>query len=253
MSAAIKDIPDRPLSRLDVERLLKEVGSSSKLNLSGQNLERIDLTFLQLAKAEISGARLALANLQGANLSQAKLIGAFLIEANLGGAFLNKAKLRGAILIKSYAVAADLSGADLSGADLSGADLSGADLNRARLNKSKIDKVFSLQGANLSGAYLDFSQKEFLKDKGVKGLDKTIIGQPSRSSNLTDSVVSTLKITVSNNQLLQLKETADYLGITVEDLVQANLRSMLIPPDKSFEQANDYVLAKNAELLKRLA
>ena len=35
---------DRPLTRADVERLLREAGSPDKLELSSRNLEGIDLT-----------------------------------------------------------------------------------------------------------------------------------------------------------------------------------------------------------------
>src|SRR3989442_1563412 len=77
---------DKPLTRADVERFLHEAGSSDKLNLSGRNLEKINLAHFSLWGADLRDADLTNADLRDA----------------------------------------DLSGADLSGADLSGADLSGA-------------------------------------------------------------------------------------------------------------------------------
>jgi len=53
------DKEDKPLTRADVERLLDEAGSSDKLNLSGRNLNRIDLTNFNLAGASLSGADLS--------------------------------------------------------------------------------------------------------------------------------------------------------------------------------------------------
>jgi Pentapeptide repeats (8 copies) len=67
---------DNPLTRTDVERLLREVGSSNRLDLSGRNLKGIDLAYLNLKGANLSGANLDDANLSGANLDDANLSGA---------------------------------------------------------------------------------------------------------------------------------------------------------------------------------
>jgi uncharacterized protein YjbI with pentapeptide repeats len=47
---------DRPLTRADVERLLQEVGSPNKLNLSGQNMAGIDLAKFRLTGTDLRGA-----------------------------------------------------------------------------------------------------------------------------------------------------------------------------------------------------
>jgi len=162
---------DKPLTREDVERLLQETGSSTKLVLNGCNLGGIDLSGLDLSQANLRNANLSKANLSDANLSQIKLdfanlsgadlsyanlyeanlsgadlSGADLYEANLVEAYLSKANLRNANLnsanlVGAYLSKVDLSGADLSGADLSGADLSGVDLSQANLVKTDLSEV----------------------------------------------------------------------------------------------------------------
>src|SRR6266851_4419432 len=112
---------DKPLTREDVERLLQETGSSTKLVLNGCNLGGIDLSGLDLSSSSLYGADLSGANLSGANLSQAKLD-----FANLSGANLSSASL---------------DGVNLSGADLSGADLDGVDLGQANLGQADLSEV----------------------------------------------------------------------------------------------------------------
>ena len=56
---------DKPFTREDVERLLQETGSSTKLVLHGCNLAGIDLSGLDLSQANLRNA-----NLSEANLSQ---------------------------------------------------------------------------------------------------------------------------------------------------------------------------------------
>jgi len=75
------DRRDKPLTRTDVEHLLKEAGSSSNLNLHGENLMGADLSDLDLSGANLSRAKLNGADLSGANLSgalQLHLFGAIL-------------------------------------------------------------------------------------------------------------------------------------------------------------------------------
>ena len=64
---------DRPLTRADVERLLHEVGSPDKLDLSSRNLEGIDLTHFNLSRVTLTGANLSAADLSAAHLSRANL------------------------------------------------------------------------------------------------------------------------------------------------------------------------------------
>jgi uncharacterized protein YjbI with pentapeptide repeats len=130
---------DTALTRIDLERLLQEVGSSAQLDVSGQDLRGISLMNC---------------NLEGANLSQARVC-----EANLCGARLSKADLHGADLRGTYLCWADLRGADLSEADLREADLVWADLQEADLRGVQLERATlygaSLGRADLRGAFLD--------------------------------------------------------------------------------------------------
>src|SRR5258708_4395867 len=88
------DEADRPLIRADIEQRIQNVGGSNRLDVSGQNLQGIDLREVVLSAANLSGAFLIRADLSGAhlinaNLSDADLSGALLIEADLSGATLS--------------------------------------------------------------------------------------------------------------------------------------------------------------------
>lgn len=120
-------------------------------NLSGADLENLDL-FLgklwncNLIKANLRYARLERADLFEANLFRADLSHANLSHADLSSSNLSSANLTGASLVSANLSRADLSSVNLSGADLSGANLSGAKLILTDLTDTKLD------GADLSGA-----------------------------------------------------------------------------------------------------
>ena len=61
-----------------------------------------------------------------------------------------------------------------------------------------------------------------------------------------------ITVTVPDPQLVQLKEKAHRLGITLADLILISLEEILSRPDEEFNQAAEYVLQKNAELYRRL-
>ena len=87
-----------------------------RLDLSGANLSRADLS-----KANLSNAYLAKANLTKANLSNAYLTEANLWRANLSKAYLSEANLSWANLFEANLSRANLTSANLSEAVLSGA------------------------------------------------------------------------------------------------------------------------------------
>ncbi|WP_052090952.1 pentapeptide repeat-containing protein [Desulfosporosinus sp. HMP52] len=118
--------------------------SLGKANLRGANLNSADLRYANLWKANLSGANLGKAKLDDANLS-----GATLFETDLSGADLNSTDLSESNLSNTNLCGADLYKANLSRANLSGANLSGANLSRANLSGA------NLSGANLSGANLN--------------------------------------------------------------------------------------------------
>jgi antitoxin FitA len=63
----------------------------------------------------------------------------------------------------------------------------------------------------------------------------------------------TITIDISEHRLNKLKEIADRLQITPEELVRVSVDELLTRPEESFRDALDYVLTKNAELYQRLA
>ena len=65
--------------------------------------------------------------------------------------------------------------------------------------------------------------------------------------------MATLTVTLSEERWLQLKEKARRYHVSPEDLLRASLEELLTRPDEAFQQAVEYVLAKNADLYRRLA
>ena len=65
--------------------------------------------------------------------------------------------------------------------------------------------------------------------------------------------MTAITITLADDHLSKLKETASRLGVTPEDLVRASVEELVTRPEQAFQQIIDYVLEKNAELYRRLA
>lgn len=65
--------------------------------------------------------------------------------------------------------------------------------------------------------------------------------------------MASITIDLSDAQLKQLQDLADVHGISLEVLLKASLEDWLNSQKADFVEAVDYVLAKNAELYKRLA
>ena len=127
--------------------------SLRKFDLSGTDLDAIDLSKADLRKANLTGVSLKLANLSETDLRLADLTEANLTEANLSGADLTWADLRAAGLFEANLSGANLSGADLTWTHLTEANLSGANLRKANLSGANLRKA-NLSGANLSEANL---------------------------------------------------------------------------------------------------
>jgi len=62
----------------------------------------------------------------------------------------------------------------------------------------------------------------------------------------------TLTIAIKEDQLQRLQQTASYLGVAVEEVVDRSIEEYLAR-HQCFQEAADYVLRKNAELYRRLA
>jgi hypothetical protein len=65
--------------------------------------------------------------------------------------------------------------------------------------------------------------------------------------------MQTITITLSDERLLKLKETAARMKISPEELVQVSIEELLAQPEEAFRRAVEYVLNKNTELYRRLA
>jgi hypothetical protein len=65
--------------------------------------------------------------------------------------------------------------------------------------------------------------------------------------------MKTLEVHLPEETVLKLKEAADRLSISPEQLLVLSVEEKLAQLDAQFQQATDYVLTKNAELYKRLA
>jgi antitoxin FitA len=65
--------------------------------------------------------------------------------------------------------------------------------------------------------------------------------------------MTTITISLPDDRLKQLKETAARLRVEPEELVRASIEDLLNRPDEEFQKALAYVLKKNAELYRRLA
>ncbi len=136
------------LTRDDVLRLIEEHGGPEGLDLREANLEKanlseVDLHGADLRNATLDGANLRKANLEGADLSQADFRKADLWQANLQRVNLYEADLQGA----------ELGGAKLQESYLLQTDLRGAELDRVDLERAELVQT-DLRGAYLAGARL---------------------------------------------------------------------------------------------------
>ena len=65
--------------------------------------------------------------------------------------------------------------------------------------------------------------------------------------------MATITIKLPDDDASRLRQMADRLGVTAEDLVRVGVDDLLAKPDEKFEQAVQHVLGKNADLYRRLA
>jgi uncharacterized protein YjbI with pentapeptide repeats len=200
---------DRPLTRADVERLLQKVGSPDKLDLSLENLERVDLSYFNLSGANLGAARLSYANLSNSDLS----------GANLSSATLSNSDLRGANLSGASLIMIDLNNSDLRGANLSGTDLRDAELIGANLSN-----------ANLSGVILSENEREQLRGRGAIGLFEPV---------QTTQRATTLRIRITEEPL-----TAHNLATIVSAFTELSIKCWLITKSR-FADLIEYTQTHN--------
>jgi antitoxin FitA len=65
--------------------------------------------------------------------------------------------------------------------------------------------------------------------------------------------MNTVTISLSDELSRKLDDAAQRAGVSPEELASAQLEEWLAQPDREFQEAARYVLAKNAELYRRLA
>lgn len=65
--------------------------------------------------------------------------------------------------------------------------------------------------------------------------------------------MTTFTITLPDDRLKELEETAKRFRVASEELVRASLEELLSRPLDDFQKVVERVLSKNAELYKRLA
>ena len=65
--------------------------------------------------------------------------------------------------------------------------------------------------------------------------------------------MTTFTITLPDERVKKLKELAERFRVAPEELVRASLEELLTRPLDDFQKALEHVLAKNADLYKRLA
>lgn len=131
-------------------------------DLSGYNLQKIDLANAHLEKARLPKANLSQANLSGSHIFDSDLESADMVGANLCDCELANCCLKGADLTKARMANARLWNADLVNANLAECDLSGSDLWCARLFNAK------LWHATLTGAK-SLSKANFASVKMISG------------------------------------------------------------------------------------
>jgi len=177
---------EKPLTREDVLRLIKENGGPEGLDLSRATfVEAIDLSGLDLHgiilkeakfptsfKREIvEGADLRGSHLEKADLTKAHLERAELHETHLEGANLRDAHLEGAFLWDTHLQGANLRDAHLEGAflwdtHLQGANLMSTHLQGANLMRTKFSPDVSLESVDW-GNYILGEEKDGYFDAAV--------------------------------------------------------------------------------------
>ncbi|MBI2916704.1 MAG: pentapeptide repeat-containing protein [Chloroflexi bacterium] len=174
-------VSELPLTREEVEELVRQHNGPGGLDLSGRNLSFTDLSGMQLNGVVLTGAslrsaRLRGASLQEADLSQAELVGADMREAELTGADLHEADLRQANLDRAHMAEVNLQQSDLSYASAVEAHLEGAALRGAKLTEVSLQRAFlascdlkeaDLTSANLQGARLTMADLSGADLKGA--------------------------------------------------------------------------------------
>ena len=158
-------------------------------DLSGANLNNVNLSKLDLRDANLSNAKLNRANLTGTKLFRANLDGADLSFANLSSAELFRASLGNAKLFFANLSSANLNGADLSDTDVSLANLMGADLSNAILKNTDLSFA-NLSNTKLLVANFTDAQLSFANLKGANIKEADLSNATLRNADLSNADLS---------------------------------------------------------------
>ncbi len=145
---------ERDFSNLNLSETNLSGANLNDIDLHGTNLSVANLSGIHLMRANLNHAKLNVARLSGANLVQAQLYQAILNVANLAMADLREAQMRETLLFRAELMRADLSRANLKHANLNSADLSKATLRQTNLSYSNLTEA-NLEAACLTGAILE--------------------------------------------------------------------------------------------------
>jgi len=224
----------KPLTRKDVEAMIKRHGKAEGLDLSRREFaENVDLSQLDLSGVLLYEASLWYAHLEGANLSGANMERAILRGANLSGADLSGAKMDGI----------DLQGAHLEGSKLFKAQMTKAELLRANLGKANLSGA-RLESAGMEEVHLDWADLSSADLKNAHLIKAHLEGVNLSKANLEGANLEDSDLTSANLSDASLEaatlERADLRGATMHrtNLKRANLRyASLRGPETSLVKA----------------
>ena len=133
----LRNVPDLRDRIIELQRSVK--AGSIRIDFQNADLSGLNLQGLDLSRANFKGATLVDTQLQGSNL----------VGVNATGANFERANLSGAALSNSNFDKTNMRQADMTGSNLNDASFSRADLTGARINRTEMYRV-DLSGANLT-------------------------------------------------------------------------------------------------------
>lgn len=230
------NLTGRNLNGLNLAKATFVEANMSSVSLAGTNLRNADLSGAKLSRANLRGADLTDAKLIGANLGNADLTGSILNGTDLSGANLDGADLTGvdltetgvsgASFVKANLTNTRLNGTDLMGINFTDAILSGAELQNTRLTGASLSRAdlsgATLAQADLTGAWLNLTNLKGVDLTGASLLGSTLVGGQLASADLTNS---DLKGTVT------IGANFDGANLRGADLRQMRLTTAQLMPD----------------------
>ena len=146
-----------------------------EVNLSGLEIRRTQLVYLNLEEADLSysnfqGSNLNNSQFTGANFNESNLENTKFFRAKLNNVFLRNAQLNNAELPSAELNQAKLNNAELRGANLTNAQLKNADLTGANFTNAQLNRV-NFEGADFKGAIWTNAELQKANFTNAKNLD----------------------------------------------------------------------------------